>query len=469
VTGFLLRGTEVHGCAPVDVRTAGGVIAEIGRGLPAGGREEVIDARGGALLPGLCDHHLHLHAMAAVAASVQCGPPAVTTPAALAAALSGAPSDRNGWVRGIGYSEDVAGLLDAAGLDRLHRDRPVRLQHRSGALWIVNTAAARALQLAEAEDPGIERDGQARPTGRLWRADGWLRSRLPRSHPPDLRAVGTRLAQLGITHVTDATPDLDDVAIGALHTAADSGALPQHVQLLGVPPGWAAPAGPGWPTAGPFKIIIDDAALPAIDTLTERIRAVHDGGRAVAVHCVTREALVLLLAALDEAGTRPGDRIEHAALVPAGLISRLRGLGPTVVTQPGFLTVRGDDYRRDLPAAEHADLYRARSLVDAGVGCAISSDAPYGPVDPWAVINAAVHRCTPSGNVVGPAERLTPGQALGGYLRPPDVHQAVPRRVAAGSPADLVLLRVPLAEALAAPSADLVAATIIGGAIAPAT
>ena len=468
MTGLLLRGAEVDGCAPVDVRIAGGVVAEIGGSLPASEPEEVIDARGGAVLPGLCDHHLHLHAMAAAAASVPCGPPAVTASATLAAALSGAASDGDGWVRGIGYSEDVAGLLDAAGLDRLHRDRPVRLQHRSGALWIVNTAGAQALGLAGAEHPGIERDGRGQPTGRLWRADGWLRRRLPRSRPPDLGAVGAGLARLGITHVTDATPDLDDAAIGALQSAVDSGALPQHVQLLGVPPGWAAPAGPRSPAAGPFKIIIDDTALPALDTLAERIRAVHRSGRAVAVHCVTREALVLLLAALDEAGARPGDRIEHAALVPAGLISRLRDLGLTVVTQPGFLAWRGDDYRRDVPAAEHGDLYRARSLADAGVGCAISSDAPYGPADPWAVINAAVHRCTQSGHVVGPAERLTPAQALAGYVSPPDDPGAAPRRVTAGSPADLVLLRVPLAEALAAPSADLVAATLIDGAIVPA-
>jgi predicted amidohydrolase YtcJ len=469
VTGILVRGAEVHGRARVDVRITGGVVTEIGDGLPANAGEEVLDARGGALLPGLCDHHLHLHAIAAAAASVRCGPPAVTGPAALAAALTAAPPGEDGWVRGIGYSQDVAGLLDAAGLDRLHRDRPVRIQHRSGALWIVNTAGAQALGLAGAEHPGIERDSHGQPTGRLWRADGWLRTRLARSRPPDLRSTGARLARLGITHLTEATPDLDDATIGALHTAMDSGALPQHVQLLGVPPGWAAPAGPHSPAAGPFKIIIDDAALPEIDTLTEHIRAAHRHGRAVAVHCVTREALVLLLAALDEAGVRPGDRIEHAALVPAGLISRLRGLGLTVVTQPGFLTSRGDDYRRDLPAAEHADLYRARSLADAGVGCVISSDAPYGPVDPWAVISAAVHRCTPSGHVVGPAERLTPAQALAGYLRPPDVDRAAPRRVAAGSPADLVLLRVPLAEALAAPSADLVAATVIDGAVVAAT
>ncbi len=173
-----------------------------------------------------------------------------------------------------------------------------------------------------------------------------------------------------------------------------------------------------------------------------------------------------MLAALDDAGTRPADRIEHAALVPAALISRLGSLALTVVTQPGFLTRRGDDYVRDVPVAEHDDLYRARSLLDAGVGCALSSDAPYGPLDPWTVITAAVHRSSPSGHVVGPAERLTPSQALAGYLSPPDAPGSAPRRVAAGSPADLVLLGVPLADALAAPSADLVAATLIDGSIA---
>jgi predicted amidohydrolase YtcJ len=486
MTGLLLRGTEVNGRAPVDVRIAGAVVTEIGHRLSPGAREEVIDAQGGALIPGLCDHHLHLHAMAAASASVRCGPPAVTGPDALASALAGAQAGQDGWVRGVGYGEDVAGLLDAAGLDRLHRERPVRLQHRSGALWVVNTAGARALGLADAEHPGIERDGQSRPTGRLWRADDWLRTRLPRSRPPDLRAVGARLARLGITHVTDATPDLDTAAIEAIGTATAEGALPQHVQLLGVPLGWAPAAGPGSPTAGPgspatrprppttqphllaagpFKIILADSALPDIGTLTDRIRSAHGAGRAVAVHCVTREALVLLLAALDDAGTRPGDRIEHAALVPAGLISRLRGLGLTVVTQPGFLTRRGDDYVRDVPAAEHDDLYRARSLLDGGVGCALSSDAPYGPLDPWTVIKAAVHRTSPSGHVIGPAEDLTPAQALAGYLSPPDAPGAAARRVASGSTADLVLLRVPLANALAAPSADLVAATLIDGSI----
>jgi predicted amidohydrolase YtcJ len=470
MSGLVIRGAEVEQTAPVDVRIAGGVITGIGWHLRARARDDVIDARGGALLPGLCDHHVHLHAMAAALVSVPCGPPAVTGPVTLAEALAAAEADDDGWVRGVGYTEGVAGLLDAAGLDRLHAGRPVRIQHRSGALWIVNTAGLRALGLAGPahlgiEHPGIERDSNEDPTGRLWRADNWLRVRLPGARPPSLRQVGARLARLGITHVTDATPDLDDTAIAAIVTAMASGDLPQRIRLLGAPLKWTAPAGSRSPTPGPYKIIVTDSELPDLVALTDRITAAHAADRAVAVHCVTREALLLLLAALADAGVRPGDRIEHGALIPAEVIPTLRAHNLTVVSQPGFLSERGDDYRRDVPAAEYADLYRARSLLDGCVGYAVSSDAPYGPVDPWAVIAAATCRTTPSGKVISPAERITARQALAGYLSSPDQPAGPARPLAIGSPADLVLLSVPLVQALAAPSAELVAATFTGGSV----
>ncbi|MET9382529.1 amidohydrolase family protein [Streptomyces sp. NPDC002928] len=461
--GVLLHDAELDGRTVADLRIRDGAVVEVGAQLTPRRGEDVLDARGGALLPGLCDHHLHLHAMAATDRSVACGPPTVHDPQSLAAALAHAPSDEHGWVRGLGYSEHVAGLLDAGTLDRVYAARPVRIQHRSGALWIVNTAGAKALDLARADHPGIERDAQGHPTGRLWRADDWLRTRSFAARPPDLRAVGTRLARLGITHVTDATPDLDATALGAIGAAMRTGALPQRVHLLGAPLNWTPPAGPRAPTAGPYKIVLADSGLPEFDALVDRIRTVHDTGRAVAVHCVTREALVLLMVALEQAGTRAGDRIEHAALVPTELISRLRALGLTVVTQPGFVAHRGDDYLRDVPAADLADLYRAQSLVDGAVAIALSSDGPYGPVDPWAVIDAAVRRRTRAGRVVGTAERLAAPRALDAYLGSPDTPGGAPRRVAPGAPADLVLLRAPRAEALAQPSADLVTATLIAG------
>ena len=478
MTELLLRDAELDGCvhtdmrradmrladvrARADVRLADGRIVEIGPALPHRRAAQVLECRGGALLPGLCDHHLHLHALAARARSVSCGPPAVCDAAGLAAALAAAPADERGWIRGVGYVESVAGDLDATTLDRLHGTRPVRVQHRSGALWMVNSAAAERLDLAAGAHPGIERDGREAPTGRLWRADDWLRARLPVTGPPDLAPVGKLLARMGVTAVTDATPDLDTAALEAITAAVGTGALPQRVHLLGAPLGWSAPDGTGV-TTGPYKIVLADSALPDLDALTEQIRAVHAAGRAVAAHCVTREALVLLLAAVTEAGARPGDRIEHASLVPAELVGELARHRLAVVTQPGFLADRGEDYLRDVPGTEHADLYRCRSLLAAGVPLALSSDAPYGPVDPWAVITAAVARRSRLGRVVGPAERLTPAQALAAYLADPDDPGGRPRAVRPGAPADVVLLEVPLAQALASPDAGLVRTVIVGG------
>ncbi|WP_284742425.1 amidohydrolase family protein [Amycolatopsis sp. RTGN1] len=452
MTGVLVRGAELDGARRADVRICDGVITAIAPALDRAPGEAVLEARGGALLPGLCDHHLHLHALAAQFRSVPCGPPGVRTTADLGAALSGARADEHGWVRGTGYHESVAGLLDASVLDRLHPARPVRVQHRSGALWTVNTAGATALRLSTGDHPGIERDVRGDPTGRLWRADDWLRERLPAVPLPDLAEVGTRLARFGITAVTDATPDLAPAAIAAL----TGGALSQRVLLLGVPL--------GHPASGPYKIILADSDLPGFATLTVWIRAAHEEGRAVAVHCVTREALVLLLAAFDETGVRPGDRIEHASLVPAELVPRIAELGLRVVTQPGFLAERGDDYLRDVPAVDQPDLYRLGSLIEAGIRCTPSSDAPYGPLDPWAVIRVATERRTPSGSLLGPGERISCAEALAGYLGDPHDPGGPPRRVRVGVAADLVLLDVPLITALRHPAADLVRETLIGGA-----
>ena len=107
-----------------------------------------------------------------------------------------------------------------------------------------------------------------------------------------------------------------------------------------------------------------------------------------------------------------------------------------MVTQPGFLADRGDDFLRDVPPADRPDLYRCATLLSAGVPVALSSDAPFGPLDPWAVIAAAVTRRTPPGQVAGPGERITFAQALDAYLAPPGDpgRTAAPGRPGPGRP-----------------------------------
>jgi predicted amidohydrolase YtcJ len=436
---IFVRAAEVEGRL-VDVRVRGEVVAEIGDLRPEP-RETVLDARGGALLPGLHDHHLHLLSLAAAAASVRCGPPEVTDAAGLARVLRAAPA---GWVRGIGYHESVAGVLDRHALDRMADDRPVRIQHRGGGLWMLNSRAVAELRLRD--EPGVEQhDGQ--PTGRVWRADALLRERLA-PEPPDLTAVGRRLASLGITGVTDATPNLSEDTVSLLSGAA----LPQRLQLLGAPTETRLPPGI---TVGPHKILRPDHEPPDWDELHAEIARTHAAGRAVAIHAVTRESLVLALAVLVDVGSRAGDRIEHAAVVGEGTLPLLADIAPVVVTQPGFVVERGDEYRRDVPELD--DLYRYASLLRVGVKVVASSDAPFASEDPWRTIAAAATR------ELGPAERVAPQQVLDGLLTPLADPGGAPRRVTVGSPADLCLLRVPLAEALSAPDAGFVVATVFAG------
>lgn len=419
---------------------------------------QVVGGDGGALLPGLHDHHIHLFALARAAESVDCSPAAAHDTSGLVYALRRAPAQA-GWVRGVGYHESISGPLDRHTLDRIRSDVPVRVQHRSGALWMLNSAALDRVQHVLDDTADVERDGDGNPTGRLWRYDDRLRPALPHS-PPDLAATARRLASYGITGLTDATPDLDPAAVDLLAVAADSGAVPQRLTLLGAPTGAALPAGL---TGGPRKLLLRDHDLPDFDDLAAEIAHSHRAGRPVAVHCVTRESLVLTVVALEEVGALAGDRVEHAAVVPDGLGAGLARLGVAVVTQPDFLRTRGEDYLRDVDPADLPHLYPYAGLLSDGVRVACSSDAPYGDPDPWRVIRSATSRATSLGRTVGAAERVSAATALAGYLSPADDPGGAPRRIAPGLPADLVLLDRPLAAALADPTRDHVRAVWIAG------
>ena len=453
---LVLRDAEVHGVVG-DVLVRDGVIASVGRSAPTAGT--VIDCGGAALVPGLHDHHCHLLAAAAAADSVPCGPPAVRSRTELHRALS-LPAGADGWLRGVGYDESVAGVLDRWVLDQLAPAVPTRVQHRSGALWVLNSAGLAALALAVGDEPGgtypdgVERDAAGRLTGRLWRVDRWLRDRLPLRTAPDLAGLSRTLARYGITGVTDATPDLDAAAIALL----TGGELQQRLCLLGAP-------GPvSGALTGPFKIVVMDHALPGWDELAARVRAVRP--RPVAVHSVSRESLILILAVLREVGAVPGDRIEHAAVVPPESVPVIAELGLAVVTQPAFVAERGADYLDRVAPDDLGDLWPWRRFDQAGVPVACSSDAPYTSWDPWAAIAAAAGRLTADGRLVAPDERVDTARALTAYCGTPLDPGGAPRRIARGEVADIAVLDRPWRRVTAEPAAVRVRATVIGGRVA---
>ena len=348
------------------------------------------------VIHGLHDHHVHLRAMAAARSSIDVSLGLDR--------LRSAPGD--GWLRAVGYAGDE---LDRWQLDAVVGHRPVRVQHRTGALWILNSAGARAVGLPDDHD------------GRLFRMDDWLRDRVPPIEH-DLVRIGTDALALCITAFTDTTPDRTIEEADELRAA-----VPQQLHLM-MPLGVA--------THEPVKVLLDDVTLPSVDDLAATITAAHGDGRAVAVHCVTRVQLVIALAA----GLGPGDRVEHGAVIPEELIDELARRELTVVTQPNFVVERGDRYRREVDPDDLPHLYRAASLVRAGVHVLGGTDAPYGRPDPWAAMRAAVSRD------LNPEERLTPQQALALFATGPG-------RVVLGVPVDVALRELDPAN---------IAATVLG-------
>lgn len=466
----------------LDIGIAGGRVVAVAPGLKPqdvgpdgsdGTRPVTIDAAGGAVLPGLHDHHIHLRAAAAALESVMAGPPAVNDPPGLARAL-GAPG--RGWLRAVGYHESVAGTLGRADLDRMAPDRPVRVQHRSGALWMLNSRAVEALGLDGVDLAGVEREPDGRPTGRLFRMDAWLARRLS-DGPPDLARMSQAAAALGVTGYTEAGPDPSPADVDWLAGRLESGELRQRLHLMSALPGPTAPGGPadrpldrlrstggGRLSLGPVKFLLDDDTLPALEELADRFVRAHRGGLPVAVHCVTRAQLFLTLAALEQAGSRPGDRIEHGAVIPSDTLALLAAFGLAVVTNPSFIRDRGDRYLADVEVDDRPHLYRAGSLLRAGVTLAAGTDAPFGDPDPWASIRVAADRRTRAGRTLGGEERLDPPTALGLFLRDP-VSLGATRRIAPGAAADLAVLGCGLEDALESSSAPPVSATIIDGVV----
>ncbi|MGY3554761.1 hypothetical protein [Williamsia sp. R60] len=169
------------------------------------------------------------------------GPPHVNTATQLKASLDQSAPHADGWVRAVGYRDSVAGESDRHRLDELFDHAPLRIQHRSGALWMVNTLGLVALNQPD------------HPTGRFFRQDAQFAS-VTAGEPMDFAPLSARLAAFGVTGFTEATPDLGPHDLAAFEDAVDEGRLRQRVVVLSRHGGQPY----SHIESGPVKRILDD-------------------------------------------------------------------------------------------------------------------------------------------------------------------------------------------------------------------
>jgi predicted amidohydrolase YtcJ len=146
--------------------------------------------------------------------------------------------------------------------------------------------------------------------------------------------------------------------------------------------------------------------------------AAVDRGFGLAVHALGNEAVAQAARVLEKLRDRHpaqmAPRIEHALVIDDALLATLPRAGLMVVTQPGFL---GLVSRRVAPPLPGLQLCPLKSLLQAGVAVAASSDAPVISPDPLLGVRAACQRLSGDGEVIEPGEAIDVMTALSLYTR----------------------------------------------------
>jgi len=150
----------------------------------------------------------------------------------------------------------------------------------------------------------------------------------------------------------------------------------------------------------------------------DAVRALHDLGLQICVHCIGDAAVDLTLDAYEEAMNAnprpdPRHRIEHAILTTPQATQRIKDLGVVISTQPQFIRMGGDYWATIFTPAQMARVVVTREWLEAGIHLALGSDAPTTPwYTPQVTLAGAVSRLTASNEVLSPDQRLTIQEAL---------------------------------------------------------
>jgi predicted amidohydrolase YtcJ len=148
------------------------------------------------------------------------------------------------------------------------------------------------------------------------------------------------------------------------------------------------------------------------------VSALVERGFAVATHAVGNEAARIALDAYAAVGPSIHDagpaRLEHGSFLDRGLVARVADLGVTVVAQPSMLAMPS---YASAPSVPGMPFFALRTLLDAGVRVAGSSDYPVVGFDPLDGVRAAVSRATLDGRIVDGAERVTVLEAIAMFTR----------------------------------------------------
>jgi predicted amidohydrolase YtcJ len=444
----------------------GGRIAAVGSEghvqAAAGGKAELINLRGRALIPALTDAHVHLGLYAVGRRRVQLEGAASYEQALAIVQSAAAALPADAWIVGWGWDHTAWGRWPAAeDLDTLLPGRPIMLSRKDGhSAWCSSAALRRAGITESTPDPAggtIGRE-QGRVTGLLFEtAIDLVRQVLPEPTEAErLAALQDVFAEahgygMASVHIPPALiPGDGALTLRDLQTVRGRNQLGlrclAHLGLdtlaEAVAVGLRSGLGDRWLRIGGVKMFADGSlgsetaemlshyerrrhlGAQTIDTetLNAAVRQAHANGLSVIVHAIgdaaNRRVLdAIMLAQRLEPQSQPTlpHRIEHCQVLHPRDLPRFAQLGVVASMQPVHCTSDIEAAER-LWGPERCQLaYAWRALLDSGAVLAFGSDAPVEPLNPWLSVHAAVNRRRPSGTPDTPwvpAQRLTVAETL---------------------------------------------------------
>ncbi len=146
----------------------------------------------------------------------------------------------------------------------------------------------------------------------------------------------------------------------------------------------------------------------------------QQAGFRVATHAIGGRAIDMVLSVYDtlnhqnERGLK--HRIEHLGLPTSAHLAQMRDQGIHCVTQAIFLYELGSNFRMYLDDDDLERVYPFRSVLEAGINLAFSSDAPVvKDFNPWMGIQNAVLRTDREGIVIGAEQTIGIDEAIAAY------------------------------------------------------
>ena len=432
-----------------------------------GAGTKVVDLGGRTMVPGFVDAHSHFINAVEMADWVNVSAPPVGTVKDIAGVVAAVerfqaqtkpkPGD---WIVGYGY--DAAMLADGReltrdDLDGRFPDNPVVLIHVSLHGAVLNSAAFRAagIDASTPTPPGgvtLRKPG-GEPAGLLMEQSYLpVYLKMPKVSEAErlehLKAAQEAYARRGYTTVVDAP--LDGPSISLYAKGADRGLFyldligyarwiefpemvaqgaefatsyrnhlkwPAGVKIVGdgSPQGKTAYFTSPYLTGGPGGEK-DWRGEPNItlDSLKYLVRLAYDHNVQVEYHANGDAAIDMLLEAHEAAGAPRGVRttVIHSQFIRTDQLDKYAGYGliPSFFTNHAFFW--GDVHVKNLGEARASSLSPMKTARAKGLRPSNHTDAAVTPPDPLFTIWTAVNRTSRTGQVIGPAERVTPLEAL---------------------------------------------------------